>query len=149
MVKNTEGRQEIALTVATFLLIVLWIYAALSKLLDFRHFTWEMRNQALPTFVQSLLIYLLPPLEILIAVLLMFQRTLVWGLQLSGILLFLFSGYVGLTLFHFFEYVPCSCGGILEHLSWGPHLAFNLAFLSITVTALYITIRKGGAKAAA
>ena len=126
-----------------FLLVLLWIYAALSKLIDWDHFQWEMRNQALPTIVQTTLIYLLPPAEILVAALLIFQRTVAFGLYASTVLLALFTGYVALTLAHFFEYVPCSCGGILEHLGWGPHLAFNLLFLLMTLTALYITKKKG------
>ena len=128
---------------AVFLLILLWVYAALSKLLDFRHFTWEMRNQTLPTGVQTLLIYLLPPVEIAVAAMLMFQRTVISGLYASLFLLTLFTGYISLTLLHFFSYVPCSCGGILEDLGWGAHLVFNLLFLLLTLTALYITKKKG------
>ena len=123
----------------TFLLILLWVYAAVSKLIDFRHFKYEMHNQALLPFVQELLIYLLPPAEIIVALLLMFEKWTIWGLYCSALLLTLFTIYISMTLVHFFKYVPCSCGGILEHMGWTPHLFFNLFFLLITLTTLYIT----------
>jgi len=143
MVKAELHKQNIWVTIVTLLLILLWIYASFSKLFDYRHFQWEMRNQALPASVQTMLIYLLPPAEILVAASLIFQRTTTLGLIASTVLLSLFTGYIALILVHFFEYVPCSCGGILEQMGWWPHLVFNLLTLLATLTALYIIKKKG------
>lgn len=124
--------------VIIFLLIILWVYAAISKLSDFDHFKVQMHNQPLPGFVQTFLIYLLPSVELLIAGLLTVERSQCYGLVASGILMFFFTGYVGLALFNFFSYVPCSCGGILEHMTWLVHLIFNIIFLLLSLIAIYI-----------
>ena len=130
----------------TFLLILLWIYAAISKLAAFGHFQMQMHNQTLPLSVQWVLIYMLPPLEMAVAVLLVFSRTMVTGLYFSSVLLGLFSCYIALVIFHFFNRTPCSCGGILEKIGWVPHLFFNLFFLIITLTAIFIFQRKEAIK---
>lgn len=126
----------------TFLLILMWVYAAVSKLSDFGHFRIQMHNQALPPSVQALLIYTLPPIELVVAALLLFNKTFLSGIYCSVILMSLFTGYIALSLLHYFSYIPCSCGGILEHMTWQAHLIFNLFFLLLTLTALYITIKE-------
>jgi hypothetical protein len=35
--------------------------------------------------------------------------------------------------------VPCSCGGILEEMSWNQHMAFNITFIAIAVIAIFIS----------
>jgi hypothetical protein len=126
----------------TFLLILLWIYASISKLIDFHHFEAEMHNQAIPPIVQAFLIYGLPPVELIVAGLLIGDKTYVAGLLASLILLTIFTGYITLTILHFFSYVPCSCGGILEKMSWTTHLVFNLFFIFLTLTNLYIKLKE-------
>src|ERR1700744_4248345 len=125
-----------------YFLVILWSYAAVSKLLDFDHFEIEMQRQTVYPFLKPLLIYLLPPLELVIAGLLGFEKMLRSGLYISLGLLCLFSGYIALVLLHFFNRVPCSCGGILEHMGWGPHLVFNLTCLILITTTLIMTKRK-------
>ena len=128
--------------VIVFLLILLWTYAALSKLSDFALFKIQMHNQPLPEFVKWLLVYLLPPFELAAAILLIFDRTQFSGIVISAILMFFFTGYVGLALANFFSDVPCSCVGILEHMTWRSHFIFNCAFFLLTLIALYITCKE-------
>jgi hypothetical protein len=127
---------------STFLLILLWVYAAVSKLIDFPHFQQEMHNQMLFPFIQTLLIYFLPVIEIATAAMLIFDRAFMSGLYSSLILMILFTGYISLALLHFFRHVPCSCGGVLEHMGWTVHLFFNLFFLALTLITIYISNRK-------
>ena len=128
--------------VIIFALIVLWVYAAVSKLSDFAHFKVQMYNQPLPGFVQTLLIYLLPLTELLVALLLIIEQSQYCGLVSSAILMFFFTGYVALALSNFFSYVPCSCGGILEHMTWLVHLMFNVTFLLLSLIAIYIYLKE-------
>jgi hypothetical protein len=53
-----------------------------------------------------------------------------------------FTGYVGLILVNYFGRVPCSCGGVLKIMGWKTHFVFNLFFLLLTVTGIYITNRE-------
>jgi hypothetical protein len=127
-----------------FLLILLWVYAAGSKLMEFNLFKAQMRRQVLPEFLKESLVYILPSIELITAVFLLFERTARLGLYLSGVLLFLFTAYVGLAFFRFLDSVPCSCGGILASMGWGVHLIFNVIFLLLTVLGIYQFTEKGG-----
>lgn len=127
---------------ACFLLILLWVYSAASKLMNFKEFEVQLRLQTLPPGLKSILIYALPLTEVAAATLLFIPRYRQAGLYASFSLLTLFSIYIGLILIYVFGRVPCSCGGILSHLPWGIHLVFNLACLLITTIAIYLR-RKG------
>jgi putative oxidoreductase len=121
-----------------FLLVLLWAYAAASKLLEFSEFKQQIAAQALWPWLKPLVIYLLPPVELIVAGLLLFERTIRAGWYASLLLLTAFSGYIALALLGLLNRVPCSCGGILARLSWPEHLVFNLFFLVLT----FITLRK-------
>ncbi len=121
----------------TFLLILMWFYAATSKLLSFQEFKISMSNQPLPHFLQSILIYTLPATEIAVAVLILFRRTLQLGLILSLFLMLAFTVYISLGLINALKWVPCSCGGILQQMTWPTHLVFNLAYITIILIAIY------------
>ncbi len=111
------------------MLVLLWVYAAASKLLDYEESRKEMLNQSLPGFLEEMLVWAIPLIEILTALLLLFVKTRLAGTLLSVILLFLFTCYIGLVKMNYFDYVPCSCGGVIGSLNWTEHLLFNLAFL--------------------
>ncbi|MGN6639525.1 MAG: MauE/DoxX family redox-associated membrane protein [Mucilaginibacter sp.] len=125
-----------------FLLIVLWVYAAASKLLAFSEFQDQMSEQPLPPVLQHVLAYLLPAGELAAAGLLVFKRTTVTGLYGSAIMLTVFTAYIALGLLHVFARVPCSCGGILQHLGWGDHLVFNSIFLLINIIGIHQSKRE-------
>lgn len=125
-----------------FLLPLLWTYTAVSKMSDYRQFELEMHEQMLYPFFQELLVYLLPPFELCLAALFMLPTLQVLTLQLSLVLLSVFTAYVGLALSGISGHRPCSCGGILESMGWSAHLLFNLFFLFLTATTLYIIKRK-------
>jgi len=126
-------------------LIILWIYTAGSKLMDLEDFKRQLSLQPFGTKVNSSLLFLLPGVEILTALLLLMRKTLRAGLWLSAALLTAFIAYVFLVLTGYYTKVPCSCGGVLKFLSWKNHLIFNVVFLTINGFALYkINIKKGG-----
>ncbi|QJD95971.1 hypothetical protein HH214_08820 [Mucilaginibacter robiniae] len=129
---------HIFLQLSSSLLIMLWVYAALSKLLDFTHFQQQLHKQVLPAAWLPWVAWLLPLGELLMAGLLGFARTRVPGLYASLAALIVFTVYIGLALGHVFRRVPCSCGGILEHMSWPVHLIFNLFFLALTACSIIL-----------
>jgi putative oxidoreductase len=123
---------------ATGLLILLFVYAALSKLLDLPLFRGQLYNQSFSHRLADVLVFGLPASELLTSGLLMFQRTRRYGLWLSALLMTVFTIYITLVLLQFWSRVPCSCGGVLAHLSWAQHLIFNLFFLALSVMALWL-----------
>lgn len=126
-----------------YLLAFLWLYAAISKLIDWDHFKWEMHNQVLPGFLKDWLIVLLPMTELAVTMMLFIDRTASAAIWLSFFMLTFFTVYITLVIGNAFSYVPCSCGGILSSLTWTEHLLFNLVFIALTLTIIIID-RKGG-----
>jgi len=126
-------------------LIILWIYTAGSKLMDLEDFKRQLALQPFGSVINSMLVYALPAIEIFTAVLLTVKKTKTTGLVLSVVLLTVFTLYVLLVVVGYFTKMPCSCGGVLEFLSWKAHLIFNVFFLAINLIALYqYKFKKGG-----
>ena len=140
--RSSQRIRAALMDVLSALLVLLFSYAALSKLFSFSAFRAQMQVQPFPLPVAQALAILLPFLELLAASLLIFKRTAIIGLWLSFALMLEFTGYAGLALLHFWGHVPCSCGGILGKLPWGPHLALNSLFLVITIMGLNITYKE-------
>lgn len=127
---------------AIALIALLWFYAAVSKWLNFAHFREAMHKQPFTPMVQSTLIYALPPLEVVTGILLIIKRWAFTGLITSAGLFLAFTVYTALIIARKFGHIPCSCGGLIEHMGWIFHLYFNLAFLILTITAIIIFKRK-------
>ncbi|MGF7073828.1 putative oxidoreductase [Mucilaginibacter sp. 3215] len=136
-VPNNHRNMKTTQSFIISLLIMLFIYAALSKLLTFSDFRQQLYNQNFSHSFAASLTYCLPVAEIVTAGLLSFKRTVLTGLFLSAILLVAFTGYISLVMLHYWDRVPCSCGGILNHMSWTAHLIFNWFFLILNLMAIY------------
>ncbi|WP_412467480.1 MauE/DoxX family redox-associated membrane protein [Pedobacter sp. KLB.chiD] len=123
--------------IATSLLIILWIYTAGSKLIDYQDFKHQLRLQHFSSTMISILQWSIPFIEIITAALLTFLQTRRIGLYLSTILLIAFTGYITLILSGFYIKTPCSCGGVLKSMGWRTHLAFNIFFLLLNIVTVY------------
>jgi putative oxidoreductase len=124
------------------LLILLFVYAAVSKLLKFSEFKEQMHLQALPHAVASIAVWMLLPLEIITAILLSSKQWRFAGFVLFAALMLLFTIYIGMALSGILGKVPCSCGGVLQSLGWKAHLFFNLFFLLLSFLGIYLTNRE-------
>jgi len=120
----------------TFLLILLWVYAASSKLLNYEESRRQMLNQVFPNTIGMILVWAVPMVELITTGLLMFHRTRLAGLNASLFLLINFTIYIALIMTGGFGRIPCSCGGIIEEMTWGQHLVFNLSFIALTLVAI-------------
>lgn len=135
-------KRHLLLEIFATLLILLFLYASLSKLLDFRTFTKEMNNQPLPNSWTQFFVWLIPSAEIAFSITLIFERTRLVGFYGSLILMSLFTIYTAIILLHFFSYIPCSCGGIIKRLTWRQHLVFNLFFVAVSIGGVILQRRK-------
>ena len=141
-------KAELFAQISVNALIVLWIYTAGSKLMAFGAFERQLALQPFGPVINSILVYVLPAVEIFTALLLTVKRMQTIGLVVSAVLLTIFTLYVILVVVGYFTKMPCSCGGVLEFLSWKAHLVFNILFLTINLCALYQNkFKKGGAGA--
>jgi hypothetical protein len=119
-------------------LVLLYAYAAASKLADFSQFRRELHRQPFPPAVADGLLYLLPAAELAVAAMLLSGRSVLTGLKVSMGMLVLFTGYILLAVLGYWQNIPCSCGGIISHLTWAQHLVFNCFCLALNFVALYI-----------
>jgi len=120
------------------LLIILWSYAAVTKLSNMEKSRMEMLNQIFPNWMAEILTWLVPVIELILALLLLFKKTRRRALVGSLLLLIAFTGYVGLVMTGMFGRVPCSCGGILAGMGHAAHLVFNLFYTGIAAVGLYL-----------
>lgn len=127
--------KTIIIEIICLLYILLFVYAAVSKLMDFSNFQVQVAQSPLLTAFAGFISISVIVLEIIIAFLLAVPKTRVAGLYSSFALMVLFSIYIYIIL-NYSSYIPCSCGGILENMSWTEHLIFNIAFSLLAVVAL-------------
>ncbi|HTI09219.1 MAG TPA: MauE/DoxX family redox-associated membrane protein [Puia sp.] len=121
--------------VISSLLIFLFIYAALSKILDLDTFRYQLSQSPFISNISGFVTWAIPVGEILIAVSLIYKRTRLAGLYLSFFLMLLFTGYIYIML-RYSSYLPCSCGGVLSDMSWKQHFFFNLGFTGWSVAGI-------------
>jgi hypothetical protein len=48
----------------------------------------------------------------------------------------MFTAYI-VAILKFSDFVPCSCGGVLEHLGWPEHLILNIAFTVLALIGIF------------
>jgi hypothetical protein len=119
------------------LIILLFVYAALNKLLDFENFKNQLsKSPVLKPFV-LITAYSVPAAELVLALMLCFKKYEYFGLYFSFFIMSLFTSYIYVIL-KVSKYIPCSCGGILETLTWKQHLFFNIGFVILIATAILI-----------
>ncbi|WP_339881115.1 MauE/DoxX family redox-associated membrane protein [uncultured Algoriphagus sp.] len=123
--------------ISATVLILLWIYTGLDKLLRWEDSRSAFLNQTLPEKLAELLAYAVPTAELLIALLLFFSVSRWWGYLSSIVLLTVFTTYVGLIWVGAFPRVPCNCAGIINSLGWAEHFFLNMGFIVIGVWGLY------------
>lgn len=121
-------------------LLLLWIYTGLNKLIHYDKFRFEAGRSPFLQHIAPWVAIVIPVGELVIATLLIFKRTRVLGLYASLFLMTLFTGYVYMMLRYAYD-LPCSCGGIIELLSWEQHLLVNLILTLLTMTAILLQSR--------
>ncbi|REA63822.1 hypothetical protein DSL64_03735 [Dyadobacter luteus] len=140
-------RSHTVLQLTVCLLVILFFYTALSKLMDIGQFEKQLRNQVLPGWAVVPLLWLIPISELIVTELLIFKKTRLAGLYGALIMMVVFTAYIGLVYLNVFNRVPCGCGGVIKNMGFGAHLVFNFFFLILSVVGIYMfhADKKGGA----
>lgn len=135
MTKITEG--------ISYLFVALFVYTASSKLMNLTAFDKVLSRSPLIAHFNELVAWVIPLIEILIAVLLIIPLTKRMGLYAALGLMVIFTGYLGYMILSMTsQELPCSCGGVISLLSWQQHVWFNLGFIGLGIIGL-ILYRKG------
>jgi hypothetical protein len=143
MTFKSAMKKDIIKEICAALIVVLFVYTAVSKLLDMNRFISTISVSPFPfmrTFA-PFLGWIVPFIEIILAFLLITSKYQRIGFFGSAILLFLFEIYIGSLLVSGLH-LPCSCGGVISKLSWKQHLIFNLFFIVLSLIPYYLENRK-------
>jgi hypothetical protein len=117
-------------------LIFIWSYTGIEKIIRFKESRKAFLNQPMPKEIEEVLAYVVPGVELLLALLLLLSATRWWGYLGSILLLSVFTTYVGLIWVGAFPRVPCNCAGILESLGWAEHFILNMICIGLGVWGL-------------
>lgn len=123
----------------SYAFILLFTYAAGSKMFDFENFQVQLAQSPLLSAYAGSISYGVIGLELFISVMLAFPKVRRVGLYASFGLMVAFTVYIYLIL-NYSDFVPCSCGGILEKMGWTEHLIFNtgcVVMVAVAVIAAY------------
>lgn len=127
--------QNTIVLVVSYLYIFLFVYAAMSKLLDFENFQVQLGQSPLFSGYAPVIALLVPLFEFLIVGLLIIPLLRFKGMLLAYIMMTMFTVYIYLIL-NYSSFIPCSCGGILEKMNWTEHLWFNVIFMLLGILGL-------------
>jgi len=116
---------------------LLFTYAATSKLLDFTTFRVQLGQSPLLNAFADWISISVPGIEIIIAFVLLIPKYRLIGLYASYLLMAMFTMYIYIIL-NYSAFVPCSCGGILQKMTWNEHLFFNIVFILLAIIAILI-----------
>lgn len=119
-----------------YFFILLFLYAATSKLLTYNEFVIQIQQSPLLSDFALILAWAVPGIEIMICILLFFPKTQLSGLYASFSLMIAFTGYI-IAILTFSTRVPCSCGGILEKMNWTDHLIFNVVVTLLMLLSVF------------
>ncbi|QIH34475.1 MauE/DoxX family redox-associated membrane protein [Sphingobacterium sp. DR205] len=127
--------------IVAILMALLFVYAAMSKILDFENFQVQLAQSPLLSAYAGIISFAVIIVELALAISLCLPNTQKLALYGSLGLMSAFTIYIYLIL-KYSDFIPCSCGGILEKLGWTEHLIFNIIFVILAFTAIIYKERK-------
>ena len=130
-------KRPVIIEIISCLLIALFVYAAVAKIMDMQQFQIQLGKSPLLTSFSTLVSFAVPAIEVIISLTLVLPRFRLFGLYASFSLMLLFTLYI-IAILHLDKNIPCSCGGILEKMGWKEHLVFNSVFTLIAIVAVLI-----------
>lgn len=127
--------------IVSLLLILLFVYTAGSKLADYDNFQFGLSESPYIASYAGMLAWAIPGVELLIVALLLFPSFRLTGLYASFVLMLLFTLYIAAMLLSGMD-IPCSCGGVLEEMSWSMHIVFNSVFVVLSAIAIILETKQ-------
>lgn len=141
---NVRSRNwpEHLITVTVIATLLLFMYTAVSKLLNYDLFVFQM--QLVPSDRLSrwapFLGRAVPIIELILVLLLYLNKTRLWGLIGSLTLMLSFEAYIAWMKIMEIQTgmrLPCTCGGIVSQMGWTTHLYFNGIFILLLSLSIY------------
>jgi uncharacterized membrane protein YphA (DoxX/SURF4 family) len=133
-----RGRTKERLIIAIrWLCMALFLYTAYAKIIDHDRFLKGLTRVHLISGFAVYISFTVPIIEFITAILLLIPRTAKFGLYCFTAIMTAFTFYI-ISALIWEKNLPCHCGGAIEKLSWLQHIWFNLAFISIAISAIWL-----------
>jgi hypothetical protein len=129
--------KNIFIEATCLLYILLFVYAAMNKGLDFEKFQVQLGQSPLLSAFADWISWTVLIIEFAIVFFLVIPKTKIKALYAGFCLMSMFTAYIFIML-NYSSFLPCSCGGILEKMNWRQHLVFNIFFVVIGGLALIL-----------
>jgi uncharacterized membrane protein YphA (DoxX/SURF4 family) len=131
-------KKEILISIIAALLILLFVYSGVTKLIEVKVLKSILGNYPLLQKFPHFVAWGLPIVEIIVSILLFLPVTRIWGLYAALGLLIGFTLYIGWILC-FGSKLPCTCGGMLKEMTWNQHIVFNCFFIALSIIGIQLT----------
>lgn len=135
------NKRTTIIEIITVLNIILFLYTGIVKIMDYSIFKEQLAVSPILGPVAKPVALLLPPVEFVVALMLVIPRWRLKGLYATLALMTGFTVYI-IALYAVSKEMPCSCGGIIELLSWQQHLVFNGVFILLNIWAIKLQRRE-------
>jgi uncharacterized membrane protein YphA (DoxX/SURF4 family) len=134
-------KRKTIVDIIAYLFILLFIYASVNKLMDYEKFSTELGKSPLLTAFANQVAWAIPAIELVLVVLLTVPRWMLIGFYAAFSLMTMFTAYI-IAILKFSDFIPCSCGGVLQAMSWNQHLVFNIFFILLGFIGILLYERK-------
>ncbi|RNL88518.1 hypothetical protein ED312_08710 [Sinomicrobium pectinilyticum] len=135
--KLFKPHKQHIVSIICLLFVILFVYAACTKLLDYEKFRVQVGQSPVLTSIGGWISWLVPGIELVIAFMFIIPRLRLLALYASLSLMVMFTAYIFIVL-NYSSFVPCSCGGILEKMGWTEHLFFNIGFVFLAMIGILL-----------
>jgi NADH:ubiquinone oxidoreductase subunit 4 (subunit M) len=129
--------KSIAVNIINALFILLFTYTALSKISGYTKFRFVLGMAPLVRNYTTWIAAIIPATELIIAALIFIPATAKKGLIAGISLLIVFTVYLVYMILTD-PNLPCSCGGVIQQLSWKQHIVFNMFFIAAGTVGIYM-----------
>jgi hypothetical protein len=117
--------------------IILFLYTGICKLGEYGVFKEQIAMSPLLHSFAGTIAWILPLGEFAAAILLFVPFLRLAGLYVSLTLMSAFTFYI-IAILLFDKDLPCSCGGIINLLSWRQHLVLNSFLILLAFVGIYL-----------
>ena len=134
-------KEQLIIDIVAILYILIFVYTGVYKLVNHRVFYLQLIGHPLLKDYAHIVSWVVPVVEVVAALLLAFSITRMKGIYLSLATMSCFTIYlIYMIVTH--PKLPCSCGGIVNSLSWRQHVMVNTLYILMGITAIILHKRK-------
>lgn len=136
-IKRRPARFKFLTYFIMFLFIVLFLYSGISKVIEFSRFKEQIAASPFKFPLSNKIALMIPIIEVGNVLLLCIPKWKMIGLHIALCLMIAFTVYI-IVILLVDDNIPCSCGGLLENMSWPGHLIFNSIFILLAILGILI-----------